>query len=47
MSTTKPILRGVSHEWAFFAAIPTGIFLIVEADGPRATVGAAVFRHAV
>jgi hemolysin III len=43
----KPRLRGVFHEWAFFAAIPLGIVLGVEAKGPRAIVGAWIFAASV
>jgi hemolysin III len=43
----KPRLRGVSHEWAFFLAIPLGIALGLTASGERAEVGAAVFAGAV
>jgi hemolysin III len=44
---TKPLLRGVTHEWAFFAAIPLAIVLGAEANGARASIGAAVFGASV
>ncbi|MHB8641965.1 MAG: PAQR family membrane homeostasis protein TrhA [Gaiellaceae bacterium] len=43
----KPRLRGVFHEWAFFAAIPLGIVLGVEAHGQRAIVSAWIFATSV
>jgi hemolysin III len=47
VQTQKPRLRGVFHEWAFFAALPLAVVLALEAQGPRASVGAAVFGGAV
>ena len=35
--------RGMMHSWAFFAAIPAGIALIVLAQGAAATIGAAIY----
>ena len=43
----KPRLRGVWHQWACFAAVPTGVFLGLGADSTRARVGAAVFAGTV
>jgi hemolysin III len=34
----RPLLRGVFHEWAFFAALAAGVMLVVLADGTLATV---------
>ena len=45
--TLRPKLRGVSHEWAFFLFIGLGILLIVEADGARATIAAAIYAASV
>jgi hemolysin III len=39
----RPAWRGMMHAWAFFLAIPAGVALIVIADGPAATTGAAIY----
>jgi hemolysin III len=39
----KPRLRGVFHQWAFFAAIIAGAVLVVVAPPGRATVAALVY----
>jgi hemolysin III len=43
----KPRLRGVFHEWAFYATIPVGIVFGLAAAGTRSQVAAAVFAGAV
>lgn len=43
----KPRLRGVLHEWAFYAAIPPGIFLAYHAETTLARAAAAVFAASV
>jgi hemolysin III len=43
----KPRLRGVFHEWAFYATIPLGIVFGLAAGGARAQVAAAVFAGSV
>ena len=43
IAAVKPRLRGVSHEWAFFASLVLGAALIVIADTPRATLAVAVY----
>ena len=43
MDALKPRLRGVFHQWAFFAAVAGGITLLVLADGARARAGVAVY----
>ena len=43
----KPRLRGVLHEWAFYAAIPLGITIGLVADTAMAKVAAAVFAGGV
>lgn len=43
----KPLLRGVLHEGAFFAAVVVAPFLVVSADGERRRLGAAVFAASV
>ena len=44
---TKPLLRGVFHEWAFYVAIPLGIALGLFAQSTREQVAAATFAAAV
>jgi hemolysin III len=44
---TKPRLRGVSHQIAFFAAVGLGIALIVTTHGVRPRIAAAVFAASV
>lgn len=39
----KPKLRGVSHSWAFFAALIAGGALVVTAPDGRATLAAAIY----
>jgi hemolysin III len=43
----KPRLRGVMHEWAFYAAVPLGIVIGLAADTPLRKVAAAVFAGCV
>ncbi len=43
----RPLLRGVFHEWAFFAAIAAGLMLVVLADGALATFSAWVYAAAL
>jgi len=43
----KPRLRGVSHQWAFFAALALGVALVLTAPTERATLAAAVYAVAV
>ena len=43
----RPRLRGVSHQWAFVAAIPAGIALVLATDEPRARTAAAIFAASV
>ncbi len=43
LSLPRPVWRGKTHAWAFFAAIPAAILLIIAADGGRATAGAAIY----
>ena len=44
---TRPRLRGVLHEAAFFVALVAGALLVVYAHGPRASTAAAVFAVSV
>lgn len=43
MDFDKPRLRGVFHQWAFFAAVAGGLALLALADGARARAGVAVY----
>lgn len=43
----RPRLRGVWHQWAFVAAVPLGIALVLAAEAPRARAAAAVFAASV
>ncbi len=43
LALERPLWRGKLHVWAFFAAIPAGVLLVVAADGTAATVGAAIY----
>jgi hemolysin III len=43
IAAVKPRLRGVSHEWAFFASLFLGAALIIEAKTPRATLAVAIY----
>jgi hemolysin III len=43
----KPLLRGVLHQVSFFVALAVGALVVVFADGPRATVSAAIFAASV
>jgi hemolysin III len=44
---TKPRLRGVLHQWGFFASLIAGVLLIATAHGSRAVLGAVIFAAAV
>lgn len=39
----KPTLRGVFHQYAFFAAVAAGIVLVALADGSRARAAVAIY----
>jgi hemolysin III len=43
----KPLLRGVFHQWAFFAAFAAGIVLVALADGFRERVASWVYATAL
>jgi hemolysin III len=53
MSTTlldpsgKPRLRGVSHQWAFFVSLLTGLLLVVFAPAGKATLAALIYSFSV
>jgi len=43
LAAVKPKLRGVSHEWAFFASLFLGAGLIVAAKTPKATLAVTIY----
>ncbi len=43
IAAVKPRLRGVSHEWAFFASLGFGAALILLAKTPTATLAVAIY----
>jgi hemolysin III len=43
----KPLLRGVFHQWAFFAAVAAGAVLVVLAEGLRERFAAWVYAVAL
>jgi hemolysin III len=43
IALVKPRLRGVSHQWAFFASLVLGATLIVLAKTPRATLAVGIY----
>jgi hemolysin III len=43
----KPRLRGVSHQWAFFVSLATGLVLILLAPNAEARVAAGVYSLSV
>jgi hemolysin III len=44
---TKPIFRGLLHEWAFYLAVPAGVAIGLLADDPKGHVATAVFAGTV
>lgn len=47
LPATRPRLRGVLHQAAFFVALVVGALLVAYADGGRRSVAAAVFAGSV
>jgi hemolysin III len=47
LAPVKPRLRGVSHQYAFFVSLGTGVGLIAAASSGRARVAAIVYALAV
>jgi len=43
IARTKPRLRGVSHEWAFFVSLVAGAALVIAAPTARATAAVAIY----
>jgi hemolysin III len=47
LKLSKPKLRGVTHEWAFFISLPLGMWLVASAPDAEARVAAAVYAASV
>ena len=47
LTPSKPRLRGVSHEWAFFVSIPLGVWLVVSAPSGKAGLAAGIYALSV
>ena len=47
MDRVKPRLRGVFHQWAFFAALAAGVVLVLLADGLRERLASWVYAAAL
>ena len=47
VAPVKPRLRGVFHQYAFFASLACGVALILCASGGRSTTAAAIYAGAV
>ncbi|HEX5017523.1 MAG TPA: hemolysin III family protein [Actinomycetes bacterium] len=45
--SARPLLRGVSHQFAFVASLATGSLLVASSRSPVATVAAAIFAASV
>jgi len=43
----KPRLRGVSHQWAFFVSLATGLALVLLAPAGKATLAAVIYAVSV
>jgi hemolysin III len=46
-TSERPLLRGVLHQVGFFAALVVGVLLVLDWDGTRRGVAAAVFAASV
>ena len=44
---SKPRLRGVSHQWAFFVSLLAGAALIVAAQGTREVVAVSIYAFSL
>jgi len=47
IARTKPRLRGVTHEWAFFISLVAGAGLIVAAPSGHARLGVAIYAFSL
>ncbi|MCU0312842.1 MAG: hemolysin III family protein [Solirubrobacteraceae bacterium] len=47
VAKVKPRLRGVVHEYSFFAALLLGAFLIIRAEGAVATTAMAIYAAGI
>ena len=43
----KPRLRGVSHQWAFFASLGAGVALILAASGTTAVIAMSIYAFSL
>jgi hemolysin III len=43
----RPRLRGLSHQYAFFAAVAAGVTLVALAEGARARIAVAIYAGAL
>jgi hemolysin III len=43
----RPLLRGVTHQWAFVASIFIGAALVLSAPSPRAQLAAVIYALSV
>src|SRR5256714_3793969 len=46
-ATLNPRLRGVSHQWAFFVSLVTGVALVLAAPSGRAALATAIYAVSV
>jgi hemolysin III len=46
-ATLKPRLRGVSHQWAFFVSLVTGVALVLAAPSGRAALATTIYAVSV
>ena len=42
-ASSKPRLRGVSHQWACLCSVPLGVALVVVAGSARARIAVTVY----
>ena len=42
-ASSKPRLRGVSHQWACLCSVPLGVALVVAAGSARARIAVTVY----
>jgi hemolysin III len=43
----KPRLRGVSHQWAFFASLGAGVALVLAASGAEAVIAMSIYAFSL
>jgi hemolysin III len=47
LNLSKPKLRGVTHEWAFFISVPLGMWLVLSAPDAESRVAVSVYAVSV